>query len=122
MNAGWLALLLALAGCAAVAPSAQEQLRKVEAARTRADHEGLAAYAREAASAKASALEHRKMARGNFGASRGSAGMPAHCRRLAESYEARASEQEAMAFVQRPARRPGRLVRRQRDQELSTML
>ena len=95
---------ITIAGCAATpaSPSPQELLRSIEAARTRADHEALAAYyAREGAFARASALEHRNMATQPLGAGRGSWTMPAHCHRLAESYAARAAELEGMALAQR---------------------
>ena len=95
---------IAIAGCAAspAGPSPEELLSSIGAARTRADHEALAAYyAREGAFARASALEHRNMATQPLGAGRGSWTMPAHCRRLAESYAARAAEQEGMALAQR---------------------
>ena len=95
---------IAIAGCAAspADPSAEELLSSIGAARTRADHEALAAhYAREMALARAKVLEHRRMAAEPLGASRGSWTLPAHCRALAHSYAARASEQEGMLLAQR---------------------
>lgn len=103
-GAGAAAILSILSACAAVpgSPSPDELLARIEAAHTRADHEALALhYAGEAASSRATALEHRKMARETFGPGKSRWSMPAHCRRLARSHEARAAELEGMAFAQR---------------------
>jgi hypothetical protein len=95
-------LSLALAGCAS-APSAppNDLLQRVESARTRADHEALAAYYdREAAAARAMASTHRKMAisyQGNLSGGRGGANMPAHCNAIVRNQEALAAEFDAMA-------------------------
>lgn len=103
------ALLLAgagLAGCAGIAtfppPAVQ---RQIEAARTPADHEALAAYyVKEAGTARARADEHRAM--GNAYAisppgGRGGGSWTAHCNATAASYEDIASRHEAMAALHR---------------------
>lgn len=95
---------LALAGCAALpaGPTPAELLQKVQGARTRAEHESLAAYySGVAASARAEAQAHREMARAPAGVGRGDWTRPAHCRAIAAAYDGRASEQEAMAVAQR---------------------
>lgn len=97
-------LVLALSACAPLVPgpSPEDLLARIEAASTRSDHEALAAhYDGAAASMGASALEHRKMAGESFGPGRGSWTRPAHCRTLARSYDAHATEYRAMAVAQR---------------------
>jgi len=97
-----LLLSIALIGCASQpssAPSAATQQR-IEAAQTRADHEALAVYYdKEAAAARATAAEHRKMAKSyqTYQAGRGGGNMPAHCNAIVRSYEGIATEFDAMA-------------------------
>lgn len=97
---------VALAGCASgpAAPS-PELLQKIATARTPTDHEALVAYyLNEAASARAIAERHRKMAnsyQGNLAGGRGLADMPRHCNRLVESYEGIAAEYDGMAATHR---------------------
>lgn len=99
------ALLLAgvaLAGCAGLvtSPSATIQ-RQIEAARTPADHETLAAYyGKEVAAARAKAEEHRRMGKGYSawpGGGRGGGSWSAHCNAIASSYDEIASKFDAMA-------------------------
>ena len=98
-----MALLLmaaVLTGCASAPSSSPELLRKIESARTRSDHEGLAAYyAQQAAAARASAVEHRKMATTYTTMFAGGKGpsMSSHCNAIVEKQEAVAIEYEAMA-------------------------
>jgi len=102
-------LLLAgvgLSGCAGLstAPTAAVQ-QQIQAARTSADHEALAAYyVKQAATARASAEEHRKMGKAYQMAppgGRGGGSMPAHCNNTAASYEEIASRFDAMAAEHR---------------------
>jgi len=102
-----LLLGLVLAGCASgpnAAPSPELQQR-IEAARTRSDHEALATYYdREAASARAFAVEHRRMARsyqGYVASGRGGASMPAHCNAIVSQFESIAAEYDGMAAEHR---------------------
>lgn len=102
-----LLLGLVLAGCAAgpnAAPS-PELLHRIEAARTRGDHEALATYYdREATSARAFAVEHRRMARsyqGYVASGRGGASMPAHCNAIVSQFESIAAEYDGMAAEHR---------------------
>ena len=100
--ASMLLLSLVLAGCASGpnAPS-PELLQRIEAARTRGDHEALAThYNQEAAKARAIADNHRKMAKsyqGHLSGGRGGASMPAHCNAIVRSQEGIAAEYEGMA-------------------------
>jgi len=97
---------IALAGCAAdpKVPSPELQQR-IEAARTRADHEGLATYyVREAAGARAIAAEHRKMAdtyQGMTRSGRGGGSIAAHCNSIVRMYEGIAAEYDGMAAEHR---------------------
>ena len=97
-----LLLSLVLAGCAS-GPSAPspELLQRIESARTRGDHEALAAhYNQEATKARAIAENHRKMAKSYQGRvvdPRGGGSMPAHCNAIVRSQESIASEYEGMA-------------------------
>jgi hypothetical protein len=101
-----LLLSLVVAGCASGpnAPS-PELLQRIESARTRGDHEGLAAYySQEATKARAIAENHRKMAKvyqGNLAGGRGGASMPAHCNAIVRSHEGIALEYEGMATAHR---------------------
>ena len=92
---------VALAGCAAdpKVPSPELQQR-IEAARTRGDHEALASYyVREAAGARAIAAEHRKMAKTYQGTAMGGRGgsMFAHCNSIVRMYEGIAAEYDGLA-------------------------
>ncbi len=101
-----LLLSLVVAGCAS-GPSAPspELLQRIEAARTRGDHEALARYYDgEVAKARAIAENHRKMAKsyqGNLAGGRGGASMPAHCNTIVRSHEGIAAEYEGMAAAHR---------------------
>ncbi|MEQ1803777.1 MAG: hypothetical protein ABL900_00215 [Burkholderiaceae bacterium] len=101
-----LLLSIVLAGCASGPnPPSPELLQRIESARTRADHEGLAAYYnQEAAKARAIADNHRKMAKsylGNLSGGRGGASMTAHCNAIVRSHESIATEYEGMAAAHR---------------------
>jgi hypothetical protein len=97
---------IALAGCAvgptSVPGAVTEQ--RIEAARTPADHEALAAdFAQDAAGARAKAAEHRRMAASyrNYQPGRGGGNMQAHCNALVRNYEAIAAEFDGMAAAHR---------------------
>jgi hypothetical protein len=92
-----------LAACAVEPRSASpELLQRIESARTRADHESLAAYYdQQAAASRSSADEHRRMAK-SYGMKalnpRGSGPyMTDHCEGLVTKYEGIAAEFSAMA-------------------------
>ena len=96
-----------LAGCtsAPTAPPA-DLLQRIDSAKTKDDHEALAAYYdREASAARASAATHRKMAttyQGMIGGGRnGNSSMPAHCNAIVREQEAIATEYEGMAAAHR---------------------
>jgi hypothetical protein len=97
---------IALAGCAAdpKAPSPELQQR-IEAARTRGDHEALAThFEREAAAARALAANHRKMGtsyQGMIAGGRGAASMPVHCNAIVVKHEGIAADYDAMAAAHR---------------------
>lgn len=99
-------LSVLVAGCAS-GPNAPptDLLQRIESARSRDDHEALAAYYdREASAARASAIAHRKMAtsyQGMVGGGRGNANMPAHCNAIVRSREGIAAEYEGMAAAHR---------------------
>ena len=104
-----LVLGIALSGCAELitSPSPAMQLQ-IEAARTPADHEALAAYyVKEAAAARGKAEDHRKMGKGYASwpaGGRGSGGggsWAAHCNASAASYEDIAKRYDAMAAEHR---------------------
>jgi PBP1b-binding outer membrane lipoprotein LpoB len=101
-----LLLSVVLAGCASgpMAPST-DLLRQVDTASTRGEHESLAArYDKEAATARAVAAEHRKMAQsyqGMVAGGRGSASMVAHCNAIVRSQESIAVEYQGMAAAHR---------------------
>jgi hypothetical protein len=101
-----LLLSIALGGCASNPTAPPSELaQRIEAARTRGDHEGLAAYyAQEATKARAIAENHRKMAnsyQGNLAGGRGGASMQAHCNAIVRSHEGIALEYEGMATAHR---------------------
>ena len=87
-------------GPAAHAPS-PEPLQRIDAARTRRDHQALATYfERQATAARAIAAEHRKMARSYpamLAGGRGDAGMAAPCIAIVREQEGIAAEYEGMA-------------------------
>lgn len=95
----------ALAGCASEPTlTTAEMAQRIEAARTPADHEAIAAYyAKEAAAARSSSDSHRKMARAYQAqiGQRGGASMVAHCNAIVRSQEAIAADYEAMATTHR---------------------
>ena len=103
-----LAVVLAVSGCAAGGVQKSEvraaPWTKAAAARTRADHEDLAAwYLREAESASERAAVHRKI-RDSYASSPGfydAAGMVGHCTNLILQYERAASENAALAGLHR---------------------
>lgn len=89
-----------LTACASSpAPAPADMAQKVEAARTRDDHESLAAYyAQEAGKARATADQHRAMAKAYQGRSdRGSVSMAPHCQSIVASEDAIAAQYDAMA-------------------------
>lgn len=104
--ASMLLLSVVLAGCASGpnAPS-PDLLQRIEAARTRGDHEALAAhYDQETAKARAIADSHRKMGKsyqGNLSLGRSEANIAAHCSAIARSQEGIAAEYEGMAAAHR---------------------
>lgn len=100
--ASMLMLGAVLAGCASGPDSPSPELRRrLEAARTRGDHEALAVYyEREGAAARVVAVRHRKMAalyQGMFVNEPGGVSMAAHCNAIARSQESIAAEFEGMA-------------------------
>ena len=101
-----LAAALVLAGCASGPPATPpEVIQRIDTARTRADHESLAAYyVQQAGKARDSAAEHRKMATRYSGqASIGQKGpsMAAHCNAVVQSAESMATSYDAMAASHR---------------------
>ena len=96
-----LALSAVLVGCASSPKQpSPELLQQIEVASTPADHEALAAhFVRQAATARANAATHRKMATTYSG--RGGASMPAHCNAIALSNEGMAAEYDGMAAAHR---------------------
>ena len=93
---------MALSGCAAVVPPPGPSLaQRIEAARTRADHEALAAYFKgEAQAARAKAAEHREMLQAyqrQVAGGRGNANMATHCNSLIQGYEGMAADYDRMA-------------------------
>lgn len=97
-----LLLCIVLAGCAGnPKPPSAELQQQIESARTRADHEALAAhYDRQADAARTSAAEHRQMAKTYalmIGIGRSAASIPAHCEALVTKYEGIAADYERIA-------------------------
>ena len=93
---------IALSGCAGLTTAASPALQQqIEAARTRADHEALVKhYNGEAATARAKAAEHRKMAtsyQGMISGGRGGGNMSAHCNAIASSFDGIATQLDGMA-------------------------
>ncbi len=97
---------IGLAGCAGVATSPSAALQQqIEAARTPADHEALAAYyVDKALAARTSAEEHRRMGKtyqGSPPGGRGGGSMSAHCNAIASGYQDIATRFDAMAAEHR---------------------
>ena len=95
------ALLVACVGNPPAPPA--EIAQKIEAANTRTDHEALASYyVKEAATARAVADKHRKMAKSYQGVpQRGGPTMSTHCTSIAQWQESIASGYESMATAHR---------------------
>jgi hypothetical protein len=95
-------LSVVLASCASGpnAPPSDLQQR-IEGARTRGDHQALATYYdQQATAARTSAAEHRKMGSsytGNYAGGRGGTSMSAHCNEIVRSQESIAAQYEGMA-------------------------
>lgn len=110
VSAGVLALALAIGGCATqeVQESQQREApwKKAAVARTRADHQELAAwYARESEAARERAVAHRKM-RDGYASSSGIydvTGFVGHCTSLVSRYEWAAQDSAALAELHRRA-------------------
>ncbi len=97
-----LMLSVALAGCASGPNSPSPELaQRIEAARTRSDHEGLGTYYKqEGATARTKAAEHRKMAKAYEGRvvdPRDGGRLPAHCNAIVNMYERIAMEYDGLA-------------------------
>ncbi len=97
-----LLLSLALVGCASgPTPASPDFLQRIEAARTRGDHEALARhYDEQVGKARASAESHRRMGRtyqGNLSLGRSEANIAAHCDAIVRNQESIAAAYEAMA-------------------------
>lgn len=95
-------LSVVLAGCATGPNAPSPELRqRIEAARSRSDHEGLVTYYKqEAAAARAKAAEHRKMAKAYQGRvvdPRSGGNLPAHCNAIVNMYERIAMEYDGLA-------------------------
>lgn len=94
-----------LAGCASTPQSPPPEItQRIQTATTRADHESLASYyTNEAATAKASAENHRKMARSYQAqvSQRGGTSMAAHCNAIVQAQEGIAATFEKMAAEHR---------------------
>lgn len=92
-----------LAGCASGPNNPPPEIvQRIEAARSRGDHEGLVAYYdQEATAARARAVEHRKMAKSYRGVMSSGKGygtnMPAHCNSIVNLYESMAIEYDGLA-------------------------
>ncbi len=96
---------VALAGCASAPTNSPSSgiLEKITAAKTRSDHEAIAAYYdQEAANAHAKVDEHRKMAQSyqDNGPTKGP-NMAAHCNAIANNVDAVAKAFESMAASHR---------------------
>lgn len=104
--ASLLLLSVVLASCA-LGPNAPppDLMQRIEAARTRGDHQSLATYYdQQAAAARTSAAEHRKMGSsyaGNYAGGRGGASMASHCNAIVSNQESIAAQYEGMAAAHR---------------------
>lgn len=100
-----LAIAIMSSGCSTPAASEQSGMpgieQRIASAHTRADHEAIAAYYdQQAATARASADKHRRLAAAYTAqppGGRGGGGMASHCRQLATTYEGAAATYEQMA-------------------------
>jgi hypothetical protein len=107
--ASTLLLSLATAGFAAAQTAISPDLsQRIESARTRSDHEALAAhFSREASASRANAGEHRKMASDFLKYQALAAAkwpdytMPAHCDSIVRHQEAKAAEFDGRAATHR---------------------
>ena len=104
--AGLLALSLSLGGYALSAGQESSSLvQKIESAKTRADHEALAAfYEQEAKTAQAKAEQHQEMAehyKKGFGYGNSKATLIQHCNYIARKYQEAAKENLALAKLHR---------------------
>lgn len=108
VSLGLIAIVLAVSGCATgevqKSQTREAPWKEVAAARTRADHEELAAwYVREAESSRERAAAHRKM-RDSYASSFGLydvAGMVGHCTNLVLKYQEAANKNAALAELHR---------------------
>jgi hypothetical protein len=104
-------VLAAGALSAAGADMSHEQLmHKIQTAKTRADHDEIAAvYEQQAKADRSTAEEHRGMEKlykgfGQSAAGRASPGqMAAHCKNIADGYERAAKEHDSLAKLHRQA-------------------
>jgi hypothetical protein len=97
-----LLLSIMLAGCASTPPPPSPDLqRRIEGASTRADHDVLARhFDGQAAGARDTAAEHRKMAKGYSAMTaigRGGASMYNHCNSIVAKFESIAADYDGMA-------------------------
>ena len=102
--AGLLALSLSLGGYALSAGQESSLVQKIESAKTRADHEALAAfYEQEAKTAQAKVEEHKQMAKayGKIGHLVEKHNMLQHCDRLVKNYQDAAQGNLALAKLHR---------------------
>jgi hypothetical protein len=104
--ASMLLLSSVLAGWASSPNAASpDLLQRIETARTRGDHEALAAhYDKETAKARAIAADHRQMAKsyqGLVAAKRGEASMAAHCDAIVRNQDGVATAFEGLAAAHR---------------------
>jgi len=102
LTASVLLIGVVLAGCASGPNNpSPEMVQRIESARTRGDHEALAAtYAQDATGARAKAEEHRKMAamyKGRAVGGKGGVGMESHCNSIVTQYESLATEYDGLA-------------------------
>jgi hypothetical protein len=104
LGAGLLALSLSLGGYALSAGQESSEAQKIESAKTKADHEALAAfYEQEAKSLQAKAEEHKEMGKAysKFGHLKEKQHLVTHCDRLVEKYNGAANESLALAKLHR---------------------
>ena len=104
-GASALLLSVAVAGCASGPPAHSTELhQQIESASTGSEHVALATYYdREAASARASAVDHRSRAL-KYPASTGPRGpisLRAHCNSIAQNFDAIATDYAALAAEHR---------------------